>query len=328
MASAGDVNGDGIDDLIIGAWRADPNGNSSAGASYVVFGKRDGFDASFDLASLATGDGSTGFVISGAKEGSQSGHSVAGVGDLNKDGYDDLIIGAKAVGEPDAAGTTEVGESYVIYGQKSYDSGVMHLASMLGIRSFVSTPENNTDTIYTAAATDIDGDDADIIYSLGSGNDEGFFQIDASTGALSFKAAPDYENPGDADGNNAYIVEIIAKDFGNLETSQTLVVTVTNVNEAPVAWNDTILVYQNGPWDIDVAELLANDNDPDSDLLTITAVDNAVGGTAVLNEGEGDTSIRFTPSPDINVGDVIGFEYSISDGNGGTATAYAELDWS
>ena len=132
----------------------------------------------------------------------------------------------------------------------------------------------------------------------------------------------------DADGNNAYIVEIIAKDFGNLETSQTLVVTVTNVNKAPVAWNDTILVYQNGPWDIDVAELLANDNDPDSDLLTITAVDNAVGGTAVLNEGEGDTSIRFTPSPDINVGDVIGFEYSISDGNGGTATAYAELDWS
>ena len=150
---------------------------------------------------------------------------------------------------------------------------------------------------------------------------------------MSFKPARsyttlDYENPGDADGNNAYIVEIIAKDFGNLETSQTLVVTVTNVNEAPVAWNDTILVYQNGPWDIDVAELLANDNDPDSDLLTITAVDNAVGGTAVLNEGEGDTSIRFTPSQDINVSDEFGFEYSISDGNGGTATAYAELDWS
>ena len=68
VASAGDVNGDGIDDLIIGAWRADPNGNSSAGASYVVFGKRDGFDANFDLASLATGDGSTGFVINGIAE--------------------------------------------------------------------------------------------------------------------------------------------------------------------------------------------------------------------------------------------------------------------
>ena len=47
------------------------------------------------------------------------------------------------------------------------------LASMLGIRSCF---EHNTDTIYTAAATDIDGDDADIIYSLGSGNDEGSFR--------------------------------------------------------------------------------------------------------------------------------------------------------
>ena len=68
-------------------------------------------------------------------------------------------------------------------------------------------------------------------------------------------------------------------------------------------------------------------SDPDGDSLTITAVDNAVGGTAVLNEGEGDTSITFTPSPDINGGDEFGFEYSISDGNGGTATAYVALDW-
>ena len=116
---------------------------------------------------------------------------------------------------------------------------------------------------------------------------------------------------------------------GAVKTSQTVVVTVTNVNEAPVAGNDTIAVDQTGPWDIDIAVLLANDNDPDGDLLTITAVDNAVGGTAVLNEGEGEveTSITFTPSPDINVGDEFGFEYSISDGNGGTAAAYVALDW-
>ena len=38
VSSAGDVNGDGIDDLIIGAYGADPAGNLSAGESYVVFG--------------------------------------------------------------------------------------------------------------------------------------------------------------------------------------------------------------------------------------------------------------------------------------------------
>ena len=38
MASAGDVNGDGFDDLIVGAYRADPNGYGGAGTSYVIFG--------------------------------------------------------------------------------------------------------------------------------------------------------------------------------------------------------------------------------------------------------------------------------------------------
>ena len=50
MSGAGDVNGDGIDDLIIGAARAAPNGRTHAGASYVVFGSDQGFPATIDLA--------------------------------------------------------------------------------------------------------------------------------------------------------------------------------------------------------------------------------------------------------------------------------------
>ncbi|MFW9259955.1 integrin alpha, partial [Nostoc sp. CALU 546] len=45
VSSAGDINGDGFDDLIIGAIGADPNGQNSAGSSYVVFGSNSGFDA-------------------------------------------------------------------------------------------------------------------------------------------------------------------------------------------------------------------------------------------------------------------------------------------
>ena len=62
VASAGDVNGDGVDDLIIGARTADPNGQGDAGESYVVFGSAGGFSASLNLSAL---DGSNGFVLNG-----------------------------------------------------------------------------------------------------------------------------------------------------------------------------------------------------------------------------------------------------------------------
>src|SRR4028119_947008 len=70
VSSAGDVNGDGFDDLIIGANSPSPNGISYAGQSYVVFGSNSSFGASFNLSAL---NGSNGFAINGLAAGGGSG---------------------------------------------------------------------------------------------------------------------------------------------------------------------------------------------------------------------------------------------------------------
>ncbi|MDJ0685091.1 MAG: cadherin-like domain-containing protein, partial [Alphaproteobacteria bacterium] len=113
VSGAGDVNGDGFDDLIVGAERASPNGVSGAGESYVVFGKAGGFGPSLDLATLGTPDGAAGFRLDGIDTNDLSGGSVSGAGDVNGDGFDDLIIGARRANQIDAFGT---GESYVVFG--------------------------------------------------------------------------------------------------------------------------------------------------------------------------------------------------------------------
>ncbi len=103
IASGGDFNRDGVEDLLIGAVEAAPNGDSS-GTSYLVFGSRTGFGPSLDLLSL---DGKAGFKIHGIAEDDQSGSAVSTAGDINDDGFDDLIVGAPF---------TANGTAYVIYG--------------------------------------------------------------------------------------------------------------------------------------------------------------------------------------------------------------------
>ena len=68
-----------------------PGGVYAAGESYVVFGRASGFGASLDLADL---DGTNGFRLGGIDFSDSSGFSVAGAGDVNGDGFADLIIGA------------------------------------------------------------------------------------------------------------------------------------------------------------------------------------------------------------------------------------------
>ncbi|WP_376094363.1 hypothetical protein ACE7GA_00970 [Roseomonas sp. CCTCC AB2023176] len=158
VASAGDVNGDGYDDLVIGAFNARPFARASAGSSYVLFGKADGF-ADVDLASLSAADG---FRIDGAAAGDFSGVSVASAGDVNGDGYADLVIGAYAA---DPSGRSFAGSSYVLFGKAGGFSNV-DLASLSAADGFRVDGASGGDLsgLSVASAGDLDGDSyADLV---------------------------------------------------------------------------------------------------------------------------------------------------------------------
>ena len=111
VSGAGDVNGDGKDDLLIGSGNARANTNTS----YVVFGKNT--TTAVSLATVASGTG--GFAINGIDSADLAGFSVSGAGDVNGDNKDDIIIGAV---QADPGGLFLSGEAYVVFGKDDGDA--------------------------------------------------------------------------------------------------------------------------------------------------------------------------------------------------------------
>ncbi|MDB5468925.1 MAG: hypothetical protein JWR84_485, partial [Caulobacter sp.] len=98
-------------------------------------------------------------------------------------------------------------------------------------------------------------------------------------------------------------------------------ITVTPVNDPPVAVNDAGTTPEDAPITFTADQLLDNDSDPEGDALTITSVQGGTNGTAVLNP---DGTVTFTPNANYN--GPASFTYTVSDGHGGTATAAVNVD--
>ncbi|MBL8965176.1 MAG: FG-GAP repeat protein, partial [Phycisphaerae bacterium] len=153
VAGAGDVNGDGLADVIVGAYGSDIKGDTS-GRAYVVFGKTGVVPV--ELSAVAMGQG--GFAIDGEKQYDKTGTTVGGVGDVNGDGLCDVIVASPRI---DSVGE-DAGRGYVVFGKQ--DGDLVDLTALTqGVGGFVIDGQQVRDYagISVDGAGDVNGDGLD-----------------------------------------------------------------------------------------------------------------------------------------------------------------------
>lgn len=181
----------------------------------------------------------------------------------------------------------------------------------------ITTPAEATIDEGTLLAADVDATDlegSEVNYTIAGGDDAGLFGIDPVTGEVSFLAAPDFETPLDANGDNVYDVIVEASD-GDVAAQQSLVITVADTDEAPVTEAQVSATTGENIADA-VATVVATDPEnaaitytlagtgADEALFTVDPVTGVVSFIAAPNfETPGDADVDNIYELDVNVSD-------------------------
>ena len=148
VSSAGDVDGDGLDDILIGAPMTSIN-EYADGVTYLVLGSQLTTNSEFDLSNAQ-------YIFTGENVVDYSGARVASAGDVDGDGLDDIMIASYY----DDTNASQAGAAYLILGSNLGASGTYSLSSA----SYKFVGENESDTFgHIASAGDVDGDGLDDI---------------------------------------------------------------------------------------------------------------------------------------------------------------------
>ena len=341
VSDAGDINYDGIDDVIIGVPLADVGESYDAGASYVVFGGTNvGASGILELSSL---NGANGFVINGIDASDNSGISVSNAGDINHDGIDDLIVGARF----DELYVNEfAAESYVIFGNalplldlNGSAAGINHTATFTATpipiveSGFTLTDFNSTTVANTTVQITNLLDGANEVLTANTTGTNITAQYNANTGMLSLAGVDTVANYQQVLGTVTYTntattpdmsdrtIEFVVNDGATHSNLSTLATTTVSFNSAPIANDDTVTTDEDTPVTITV---LDNDSDPDNNTLNLSSIDTTnTQGIVTLNP---DNTLTYNPDTafqSLGQGEATtdSLTYTLSDGNGGTATA-------
>eukprot|EP00727_Mastigamoeba_balamuthi_P006014 m51a1_g2031 hypothetical protein (1213) ;mRNA; r:1324671-1328412 len=153
VSPAGDVNGDGLPDVVVGA----PGSAGGAGKAFVVFGSK-GLLAGVRI-SVDELDGSNGFATVGDGSVGRCGHTVSSAGDVNNDGLDDVLVTSARSPGGDYS-PIESGRTYVVYGRKRWQSGAVAVSALDGSNGFalLDAACNATVSYVALGVGDVNGD--------------------------------------------------------------------------------------------------------------------------------------------------------------------------
>jgi len=166
VAGAGDFNGDGLDDVVVGANRA-PGGSgvSQSGRAYIVYGRTSGFSIDVGAKEVWVSE------VVGSAASDYLGYSIDGGGDFNRDGFDDVVIGAPLVDTPAGANT---GAGYVVFGSAASKMGsVTNLLSLGRAVEFQGVGAGDLLGYSVAMGADFNGDGLGDVLFGAAGADPG-----------------------------------------------------------------------------------------------------------------------------------------------------------
>jgi hypothetical protein len=213
VSCAGDLNGDGFVELIIGA----PGGLGFRGQTYIVFGRPAGSVGG--ILNVVDLDGTYGFLVNGVDHFGRSGWSVSGAGDINDDGFSDLVIGAPR--HSVQGGTPIAGRAFIVFGGPHVgEAGSLLVTALNGANGF-AVQGNVYDYcgFSVASADDVNGDGiGDIIIGAPGANPSG--RADAGETYIIFgrRHRPSSRCPADVNGDayaDADDFTILASNFGS-----------------------------------------------------------------------------------------------------------------
>ena len=194
-------------------------GGGAANLKWADYASGSGNEALVFAYTVQSGDMDDNGIYIEANELFLNGGTIQGVDDDVAAGLTYALLGTQSGHKVDGSLTT---------------TGATNAAPVFTSADTFGVSENQT-AVGTVIATDADAGDT-VTYAVTGGDDQARFQINPTSGVLTFAAEPDHENPTDADRNNTYLVTVTATGGAGgraLTTDQAITVTVNDVDETP-----------------------------------------------------------------------------------------------